>query len=215
MLRWPTLIEARRQRCRQARLDRFQTVIDLGRRGHRQYAIAKQVGISAGTVSRWLHARAFPERQIRSDRRRECDSLSRGPRGSAVPQLDRFAQRKAGTSGAERLHNRERLPATRHRTVVELPRADHWRFDLSHLRMRKGGLTAGPQAGTRRARGLLLARFAPVTPEVRFIEAMVDDADGRRMLRTGRRGRAPRGAHCHGASRGGRSAAAPGPAARA
>jgi hypothetical protein len=27
--------------------------------------------ISAGTVSRWLHARAFPERQIRSDRRRE------------------------------------------------------------------------------------------------------------------------------------------------
>jgi transposase len=26
----PTLIEARRQRCRQARMDRFQTVIDLG-----------------------------------------------------------------------------------------------------------------------------------------------------------------------------------------
>ena len=55
----PTLIEARRQRCRQARLERFQTVIDLGRRGHRHYAIAKQVGISAGTVSRWLHARAL------------------------------------------------------------------------------------------------------------------------------------------------------------
>src|SRR3984893_8213807 len=67
----PTLIEARRQRCRQARLERFQTVIELGRRGHRHYAIAKQVGVSAGTVSRWLHARAFPERQIRSDRRHE------------------------------------------------------------------------------------------------------------------------------------------------
>ncbi len=67
----PTLIEARRQRCRQARFERFQTVLDLGRRGHRHYAIAHQVGISAGTVSRWLHARAFPERQIRSDRRRE------------------------------------------------------------------------------------------------------------------------------------------------
>jgi transposase len=67
----PTLIEARRQRCRQARLERFQTVIDLGRRGHHHYAIAHQVGISAGTVSRWLHARAFPERQLRSDRQRE------------------------------------------------------------------------------------------------------------------------------------------------
>jgi transposase len=67
----PTLIEARRQRCRQARLERFQTVIDLGRRGHRHDAIAKQVGVSAGTVSRWLHARVFPERQIRRDRRRE------------------------------------------------------------------------------------------------------------------------------------------------
>lgn len=67
----PTLIEARRQRCRQARFERFQTVMDLGRRGHRQFAIATQVGISVGTVSRWLHAREFPERQIRSDRRRE------------------------------------------------------------------------------------------------------------------------------------------------
>ena len=31
----PTLIEARRQRCRQARFHRFQTVIELGRRGYR------------------------------------------------------------------------------------------------------------------------------------------------------------------------------------
>lgn len=46
----PTLIEARRQRCRRARLERYQAVIDLGRRGHRQFAIAHQVGISAGTV---------------------------------------------------------------------------------------------------------------------------------------------------------------------
>jgi hypothetical protein len=82
----PTLIEARRQRCRQARLDRFQTVIGLGRRGLRHYAIAKQVGISAGTVSRWLHARALPERQIRSDRRRErAPFWLRYARGGKLP----------------------------------------------------------------------------------------------------------------------------------
>jgi hypothetical protein len=83
----PTLIEARRQRCRQARLDRFQAMIDLGRRGHRHEAIAKQVGISAGTVSRGLHARAFPERrQIRSDRRREqAPFWLRYARGGKLP----------------------------------------------------------------------------------------------------------------------------------
>jgi hypothetical protein len=49
----------------------YQAVIDLGRRGHSQLAVANKVGISAGTVSRWLHAREFPERQIRSDRHRD------------------------------------------------------------------------------------------------------------------------------------------------
>jgi hypothetical protein len=34
--------------------------IDLGRGGHRHDAIATEVGISAGTVSRWLQAHAFP-----------------------------------------------------------------------------------------------------------------------------------------------------------
>jgi len=36
---------------------------------------------------------------------------------------------------------RLRVPAARRRTVVELPRPDQWRFDLSHLRLRQDGLT--------------------------------------------------------------------------
>lgn len=90
----PTLIEARRQRCRQARFERFQTVLDLGRRGHRHYAIARQVGISAGTVSRWLHAPVFPERQLRSDRRRE-----RAPFRSLYARAGKVASRTHYSSG--------------------------------------------------------------------------------------------------------------------
>ena len=82
-----TLIEARRQRCRQARLQRYQAVIDLRPHGHSQMAIAKQVGVSAGTVARWLNGRGFPERQTRSDRRRErvrvCQPHARGVTPSA------------------------------------------------------------------------------------------------------------------------------------
>jgi transposase len=66
-----TLVEARRQRCRQGRYERYLDVVELHRQGHTQLAIAERVGIRADTVSRWLNAGGFPERQIRSDRRRD------------------------------------------------------------------------------------------------------------------------------------------------
>ncbi len=61
-----TLVEARRQRCRQARYQRYMTVRELHRQGHTQQEIAEKVGIRADTVSRWLNAPTFPERQIRA-----------------------------------------------------------------------------------------------------------------------------------------------------
>jgi hypothetical protein len=77
-----SLIEARRQRCRQARYERYQAVVDLGAHGDSQLTIAKKVGVSAGTVARWLHARGFPERQIRRDRQRDrARFLQPHPRG--------------------------------------------------------------------------------------------------------------------------------------
>jgi len=66
-----TWIEARRQRCRQARYERYRAVVELGRQGHTQLAIAEKMGMAADTVARWLRAPGFPERQIRSDRRRD------------------------------------------------------------------------------------------------------------------------------------------------
>jgi transposase len=66
-----TLIEARRQRRRQARYERYLAVVELHRQGHTQLAIAERIGIRPETIARWLHAPEFPERQIRSDRRRD------------------------------------------------------------------------------------------------------------------------------------------------
>jgi transposase len=64
-------IEARRQRCRQARYQRYMSVHELRRQGRTQLEIAERVGIGAETVARWLNAAEFPERRIRSDRRRD------------------------------------------------------------------------------------------------------------------------------------------------
>jgi transposase len=66
-----TLVEARYQRCRQARYERYRAVVELGRQGCTQLEIAEKVGVRAQTVARWLHAPGFPERRIRSDRRRD------------------------------------------------------------------------------------------------------------------------------------------------
>jgi len=66
-----TWIEARRQRCRQARYQRYLAVLDLHRQGHTQLAIADKIGIGPTTIARWMSGHSFPERHIRSDRRRD------------------------------------------------------------------------------------------------------------------------------------------------
>jgi transcriptional regulator with XRE-family HTH domain len=73
-----TLVEVRRQRCRQSRYQRYVTVHELRRQGQTQLQIAEKVGIGAETVARWLKAPEFPERQIRSDRRRDRTHYSAG-----------------------------------------------------------------------------------------------------------------------------------------
>ena len=56
------------------------------RKGLSQLAIADQIGVSAGTVARWLNARSFPERSIRSDRRRDrARFLQQTQRGLQAP----------------------------------------------------------------------------------------------------------------------------------
>jgi hypothetical protein len=77
-----TLVEARYQRCRQARYERYMAVIELGQQGYTQLEIGEKVGVGAETVARWLYAPGFPERRIRSDRRRDpACFLQDGERG--------------------------------------------------------------------------------------------------------------------------------------
>jgi transposase len=67
----PTLVEARRRRCRQGRYEKYLAVLELRRQSHTQLSIAEKMRIGAETVSRWLNAPEFPERRIRRDRRRD------------------------------------------------------------------------------------------------------------------------------------------------
>jgi transposase len=66
-----TRIEARRQRCRQARYERYTAVMELHQQGLTQLAIAEKVGVGPDTIARWVAAGSFPERRIRRDRRRD------------------------------------------------------------------------------------------------------------------------------------------------
>jgi transposase len=84
-----TLVEARRQRCRQARYERYASVIELHRQGHTQLAIAERSGVAADTVSRWLNAGEFPERRLRSDRQRDQALLLQHQTRAAHPSLVR------------------------------------------------------------------------------------------------------------------------------
>jgi hypothetical protein len=96
-----TLIEARRQRCRQARYERYLAVVELHRQGHTQLAIAERIGIGPETIARWWHAPEFPERRIRSDRRPDRALIvQEQERGRAsVRNFQRIA-REAGRSRA-------------------------------------------------------------------------------------------------------------------
>jgi transposase len=67
----PTLIEARRRRCRRARYQRWQEVVELFRQGFSKRAIAKRCGLARNTVASWLQAPGYPERGMRSDRQRD------------------------------------------------------------------------------------------------------------------------------------------------
>jgi transposase len=52
-------------------------VKELRQQGYTQEQIAERIGMDAETVARWLHAPEFPERQIRSDRRRDQSHINR------------------------------------------------------------------------------------------------------------------------------------------
>ena len=83
-----TWIEARRERCRQARYERYLAVVELDRQGYTQLAIAERMGMGPETVARWLRAPVFPERQMRSDRRRDqARFLQNQERGMHPSQL--------------------------------------------------------------------------------------------------------------------------------
>jgi len=84
-----TWIEARRQRCRQARYERYLAVMELGRQGYTQLVIAEKVGMGAEIVARWLRAPGFPERQIRSDRRRDRARFRQDQEQGLRPALTR------------------------------------------------------------------------------------------------------------------------------
>jgi hypothetical protein len=69
-------------------------VIGLGRKGHTQLAIAEMMGLGVDTVAGWLHAPGFPERQIRSDRRRDqARFVQVQERGMPATQLRSIIQR--------------------------------------------------------------------------------------------------------------------------
>ena len=54
-----SLPERRKQQNRQNRLERYETVMDLHRRGHTQRSISETVGLSLKTVRRWLRRSTF------------------------------------------------------------------------------------------------------------------------------------------------------------
>ena len=66
-----TLVQARYQRSRQARYEKYMAIVELRRQGLTQVQIGGRVGLDPETVARWLAARSFPERRVRSDRRRD------------------------------------------------------------------------------------------------------------------------------------------------
>lgn len=69
--------EARRLRCREARYERYRAVVALAERGVSQREIVATVHVQPLTVSRWLTAGEFPERQVSSIRRRDERRLLR------------------------------------------------------------------------------------------------------------------------------------------
>jgi transposase len=85
-----TLIEARRQRCREARYQRYVAVVELRQQGYTQETIGEKIGLQPETVASWLHANGFPERRIRSDRRRDSARYRQDVERGLHPSRARF-----------------------------------------------------------------------------------------------------------------------------
>ena len=63
----PTKLEQRQQETRERRLVRYQAITDLHEQGTKVRTIARQLGISRGTVQRYLKAGGFPEMSKRGE----------------------------------------------------------------------------------------------------------------------------------------------------
>jgi transposase len=81
----------RRLRCREARYQRYLAVVEAHRQGQTQLEIARKVGMSAETVAIWIHAREFPERRIRSNRRRDLALLLQDQRDHSFSNMTYFS----------------------------------------------------------------------------------------------------------------------------
>ena len=65
----PSTQETLQLQRRQRRLDRYQQVIDLHKKGYSQQAIGRELNIQRKTIRRWLRTGQFPERKRPSGRR--------------------------------------------------------------------------------------------------------------------------------------------------
>src|SRR5258708_15934013 len=88
----------RRLRCREARYQRYVAVVEAHRQGQTQMQIARTVGMSAETVAIWIHAREFPERRIRSNRRRDLALLLLDQRDHPFSNMTYFSPARVGTA---------------------------------------------------------------------------------------------------------------------
>jgi transposase len=59
----PTRAQRAKQQSRERRLNRYQSVLELMRKGMSQAAISRSMGVDRRTVRRWTRAGAFPERK--------------------------------------------------------------------------------------------------------------------------------------------------------
>jgi hypothetical protein len=84
-----TLIEARRQDVGRRAISDTWRCMNYTVKVKLSSRIADKVGIGAETISRWLNAPAFPERRIRSDRRRDQASFLQSCERGLQPSLTR------------------------------------------------------------------------------------------------------------------------------
>jgi hypothetical protein len=89
-------------------------VVELGRQGHTQLAIAEKFGIGAETLARWLRAPEFPERRIRSDRKRDRARFLQDQEQGLHPALAR-THFSAGRIAALLLKPSRGMSAVQHR----------------------------------------------------------------------------------------------------